>query len=145
MGRKSSTGPKHLGSLWRKQESTHPLGEEIITLVSVLESDIEIPFICLEHWLIHKVFNGVVSTARQPWNGAWMSDCFFCFFVFCKAWDASPTDVAIVMGQFFFSGVPFLSQSTKLLIKSVKLSNMTSIEYSAQCHVMFQQRLFFVW
>lgn len=56
------------------------------TLVSVLESDIEMPFIRLEnHWLIHKVCNGVVSTARQWWSGTGISDRFFLFVFFLEA------------------------------------------------------------
>lgn len=109
----SSNGPKNLRSLWRKQQSTHPLKEEINTrflcLNLIKEPWNEIPFICLEnHWLIHKVFHKVVSTTRQWWSGTGISDCFF------KAWVANPTDIAMILGQFFFSDVPFLSQSTKL-------------------------------
>lgn len=77
----SSTGPENLRSLWRKQQSTHPLEEEIniwfLCLNLIKEPWNEIPFICLEnHWLIHKVFNRVVSTTRQWWSGTGISDCF---------------------------------------------------------------------
>lgn len=112
----SSTGPKTLSSLWRKRQSTHPLGEEIKNTVSVLEIKepwIEIPFSCLEnHWLTHEVFTGVVSTTRQWWSGTGISDCFF------KAWRANPTDIASIMGQFFLLWSTFLITEHKIAKKS---------------------------
>lgn len=127
----------------KKQQSTHPLREEVKTLVSVLESDteepwIEKPFTCLEnHWLSHKVSNGVVSTTRRWWSDTGISDCFSRHearipLISRSSWDS-------------FSSLKYLSITEhKFAKKSLKLSNMTSIEYSTRCHLMFQQRLFLI-
>ena len=103
----------------------------------IKEPWIEIPFTCLEnHWLIHKVFDGWFVTTRQWCSGTGISDCFF------KAWQANPTGIAIIMGQFFLLWSTFPITEHKIAKKSSKLSNMTSIEYSTQCHLMFQQKAF---
>lgn len=135
MGGKSSTGPKHLSSLRRKRELTRPLWEEIKTLVSGLESDIEIPFICLEnYWLLHKVFNGVVSTTCQRWNEFWTVLCFLRHETRIPAISQSSWD------SFFLKYLSY-HRAQNLQIKSAKL-NMTSVGYSAQYRLMFQLRLF---
>lgn len=103
----------------------------------IKEPWIEIPFICLEnHWFTHEVFTGMVSTTRQWRRGTGIFRL--------EAWCANPTDIAIIMGQFFLLWSTFLITEHKIAKKSSKLSNMTSIEYSTQCHLMFQQRLFLI-
>lgn len=97
------------------------------------------PFICLDnHWLIHEVFNGVVSTTRQWWSGTGISDCFF------KAWGAISQRCRDHHGTVFLLWSTFLITEHKIAKKSLKLSNMTSTEYSTQCHLMFQRRLFLI-
>lgn len=103
----------------------------------IKEPWIEIPFICLEnHWFTHEVFTGMVSTTRRWRRGTGIFRL--------EAWCANPTDIAIIMGQFFLLWSTFLITEHKIAKKSSKLSNMTSIEYSTQCHLMFQQRLFLI-
>lgn len=133
----SSTGPSKPQQPLKKAAVDGPSQRGMTNSVSVSESDIEMPFIRLEnHWLVHKVCSGVVSTTHQWWSGMGISDFFF-FSFFFKAWDANPDDIAIIMGQF-----TFLTTEHKIAKKSLKLSNMTSIEYSARRHLMFQRRLF---
>lgn len=137
----SSTGPSKPQQPLKKAAVDGPSQRGTTNSVSVSESDIERPFIRLEnHWLVHKVCSGVVSTTCQWWRGVGISDffCFFSFFFFFKTWDANPDDVAIIMGQF-----TFLTTEHKIAKKSLKLSSVTSIEYSARRHLMFQRRLFF--
>lgn len=135
----SSTGPSKPQQPLKKAAVDGPSQRGKTNSVSVSESDIERPFIRLEnHCLVHKVCSGVVSTTRQWWRGMGISDFFFFFSFFFKTWDANPDDVAIIMGQF-----TFLTTEHKIAKKSLKLSNVTSIEYSARRHLMFQQRLFF--
>lgn len=47
-------------------------------------------------------------------------------------------------GTVFLLWSTFLITEHKIAKKASKLSNMTSIEYSTQCHLMFQRRLFLI-
>lgn len=74
----SSTGPSKPQQPLKKAAVDGPSQRGTTNSVSVSESDIERPFICLEnHWLVHKVCSGVVSTTRQWWRGMGISDFFF--------------------------------------------------------------------
>lgn len=139
----SSTGPKKPQQPLKEAAVDTPSWRGNKNMVSVLESDIkepwiEIPFICLEnHWLIHKVFNGVVSTTRQWWSGTGISDCF-------QGMRRESHRYRDHHGTVFLLWSTFLITEHKIAKKSSKLSNMTSIEYSTQCHLMFQSRLFLI-
>lgn len=118
---RSSIGPKSLGSLWRKQQqSTHPLGEELKTwflCLSLRLKSLELKYLSFAlraTGSLTRSLMGVVSTTRQWWSGTGISDCFF------KAWRANPTDIAIIMGQFFLLWSTFLITEHKIAKKVIE-------------------------
>lgn len=105
----SSTGPSKPQQPLKKAAVDGPSQRGTTNSVSVSESDIERPFICLEnHWLVHKVCSGVVSTTRQWWRGMGISDFFF-----PPSFSRHETRIP-TMSRSSWDSLPFLPQSTKL-------------------------------
>lgn len=105
----SSTGPSKPQQPLKKAAVDGPSQRGTTNSVSVSESDIERPFICLEnHWLVHKVCSGVVSTTRQWWRGMGISDFFF-----SPSFSRHERRI-LTMSRSSWDSLPFLPQSTKL-------------------------------
>lgn len=136
----SSIGPKNLDSLWRKQHSTHPLGEEIKTrflCYSLRLKSLELKYLSFALRTTGSLTrsNGVVSTTHQWWSGTGISDYFF------QGMTRESHRYRDHHGTVFLLWSTFLITEHKIAKKSSKLSDTTSIGYSTQCHLMFQRRL----
>lgn len=137
---RSSIGPKNLDSLWRKQHSTHPLGEEIKTrflCYSLRLKSLELKYLSFALRTTGSLTrsNGVVSTTHQWWSGTGISDYFF------QGMTRESHRYRDHHGTVFLLWSTFLITEHKIAKKSSKLSDTTSIGYSTQCHLMFQRRL----
>lgn len=140
----SCSGPINLSSLWRKQQSTHPLGEEIKTRFLCLS--LRLKSLELKYRSFALRTTGSFTRSLTGWFRPHVSGGVARGFqtVFSRHDARIPLISRPSWDSFFFSEVPFLSQSTKLQKSHLKLSNTTSIELSTQCHLMFQQRLFLI-
>lgn len=134
-------GLENLSSIRRRQQSTHPFGEETKTRClrikkksEIKEPGIEIPFICLEnHWFIHEVLLGWFQPHTVV---AWHWDFQTWGMMRQSHWYRDHYGTA-------FSSLKYLSyhraQNCKKVIETIKHDQH---RYSTKCHLMFQQRLF---
>lgn len=79
---RSSIGPKNLSSLWRKQRSTHPLGEEVKTrflCLSLRLKSLELKYLSFALRTTGSLTRSLMGwfRPRQWWSGTEISDCFF--------------------------------------------------------------------
>lgn len=112
----SSTGPKTLSSLWRKRQSTHPLGEEIKTLFLCLRlKSLELKYLSLALRTTGSLTRSLLWWFRPHVSGGVAQE----FQTVFSRHDARILPISRPSwDSFFFSEVPFLSQSTKLQKKS---------------------------